>query len=176
MINENNVILAFRVELLNAELVVEDVSGETIAIRDGAYDSDTQTRPLDPVIDMVIEAEDLEVNERLFDPNGKTLYVRELYIPAVEMPPANGIDMLGGIMQYSVMVPVKDANGYDIVLLRNMGRYIREVFDPELPLLETSDYHNINLAIDEATVAPVIVDDEWAELPVSITFRVYNNN
>jgi len=176
MIDENNIILAFRAELLEAELVKEDESSETIAIRDGDYDASKHTRESDPVIDMLIEPEDLEVNERPFDPNGKALYVRELYIPAFDAPAANTVEVLAGIMQYSVLVPVLGGNGYDVVALHNMAKYIREVFNPELSSLKTSDYHNISVAIDEASVSPALVGDAWVELPVSISFRVYNNN
>lgn len=175
MIDETNVILAFRNELLNAELVTEIVSGETIAIRDGAYDPGKHERPkTNPT--PVIEACNLSVNEAPFDPNDKYLYVDEVFLPSVELPPANEMDALFGVMQYSVYVPIYGANGYDIKRLSGWGKYIREVFDPELPLLATAGYHNISLVIDDATAAPSIKGDAWVQLPVSLSFRVYNDN
>jgi len=175
MIDENNVILCLRNTLLDAELVYEIVSGELIAIRAGAFDAGKHTRPKTNATPVVDEC-DLAVNEQPFDPNDKVRYVDEVYLPVLEVPAANTIDGLVGIMQYSVYVPIYGDNGYDAKALRNMSKWIREVFDPELPVLSTADYHNINLVLDSATPAPAIKGAAWVQLPISVNFRVYNDN
>lgn len=164
----------FSTTLLEGEVVTLIASGELIAIRDGVYDAELHVRPADPVITPVLTSAQLAVEEYPFEREGLPMYVQELFIPANESPEGNTVDVLRGIMQYEVFVPISQADGYDLASLHTISRYIRELFDPELPLLQTTEHFNVSVVIDEATSAPILKDDGWASVPNSLFFRTIN--
>lgn len=174
MIDKTAIIKTFRTTLLNGEVVTLISTGQLIAIRDGEYDPLLHVRPADPAKTPIIVDDDLSVTEFAFDRGGKAIYVQETFLPAAELPPANTVDMLAGIMQYSVYVPTKTSKGFAMVTMYNTARYIRELFDPEKPLLSTGESYNVALVMDSADEAPYIKGEAWVSLPVSLMFRSVN--
>lgn len=172
VINKIEVIQAFRTTLLDAEIVDVIATGKRIGIRDGVYNALLHTRPDAPAERPICTATNTEFIERPFDEKNFDIYFSEAFLPSLETPSASYVDLLAGIMQYNVHVPSKNGNRFDIQNLYDYGKYIADIFDPKLDNINVGGL-TTEMVIDSVSIAPLIRDDIWNMLPISINFRVY---
>jgi len=171
-------ILGMRHELLGAEIVRLSGTNELIGIRADDYNPSYHVRPVSGYRTPIVSGTPQQLNDNMsvYNPDdiGLSMFVTETYLPSFGGRIANDRSMSEGIMQYDVNVKSAIAGGVtDMAQLWNTTKYIQEVFDPELDPIQTNQYLNTGIDIDEITPGPQIIDDGWVKIPLSISCRSY---
>lgn len=172
LIDKSLVMQAFRTTLADAQVGTHDTTSENIAFRDGEAIpvNVTVTLPATRILDPVT---DLSVIERPFDPNGKTLWFKESFMPAMETSTANTVNMLAGIYRISVYVPSTDGASSNIKKLNTYTKYVQEVFSPEKDVIALTESGSDGITIDSCSLVSLPKEEEWLSAAVDVEFRVY---
>jgi len=168
-----------RTTYLEAEIVEFTASGELIGIRSGEYNALIHTRPADPAITPIVDADDLAVEGFPFDEDAdNNLWWQETLLPSSDAYGASTIERVTGIYQMIVWTR-KDARGNSETPNAYAGRYAKyfcEVFDARKPDLKTSQTGFQGMAFVSVVRSPAIVTDVGYGIPISIDFNAYKDN
>ncbi|OGV52002.1 MAG: hypothetical protein A2017_05525 [Lentisphaerae bacterium GWF2_44_16] len=114
----------------------------------------------------IISKDDMAYEGRTFKPDGKTLWLRETYMPVNETPAADNTPQKSVIMRYDVFVPA--ASGTEIV--EDFAESFKALFDPEKnPIL----YDDIQIVISTAESLNARPEPKWYSIPVQIKLNAW---
>ena len=109
---------------------------------------------------------DIEWLNLRFNPANKSLWAKESYLPAVEGADTSRRDMLAGIIQITVNVPVNTSD----VLAASTGELIGDLWETQ----EEVDTDNYRITIDRTKCSFLgKLDDIWYSYILDIEFRAF---
>jgi len=166
-----------RAEILAAEIVEVDATGELIAVRDGDFNASTQTRPADPNITPILSAANVAWEQYEFDPADRDIWYEETLLPAVDFYEASNTEKAVGIYQLTIWVK-KGTERYQLSetgaeTAGRQAKYIAEIFDARLPDLQPDQQGIEGLVVYSVSRGPGLVGDKYYGIPVSLNFACY---